>query len=216
MCYAGTVEALELVDYRRRVAALYARARAAAVEDPEGAWSSWRRTRDELFATHPQSPIPAEQRASFTGMAFHPYDRRWRVEVELEPLATGAPAPVAHSGQGSSEWVPVARVRPGGPWGDGSLTLLWLAGYGGGLFLPFRDDTNGTDTYGGGRYLLDTVKGADLGSEVGPSTRLVLDANFAYHPSCAHDPRWSCPLAPPENRLQVAVDAGELAPPWGA
>jgi uncharacterized protein (DUF1684 family) len=86
------------------------------------------------------------------------------------------------------------------------LDCFWLDGYGGGLFLPFGDTTNGTTTHGGGRYLLDTAKGADLGGEDG---RLVLDFNFAYNPSCAYDPRWVCPLAPPGNRLPVAVEAGE-------
>ncbi|HEX2048996.1 MAG TPA: DUF1684 domain-containing protein, partial [Actinomycetota bacterium] len=89
------------------------------------------------------------------------------------------------------------------------LEVYWLEGYGGGVFLPFRDATSGAQTYGGGRYLLDTVKGADLGHD---GDRLVLDFNFAYNPSCAYDPRWTCPLAPPRNRLDVAVHAGERAP----
>jgi hypothetical protein len=82
------------------------------------------------------------------------------------------------------------------------------ASYGGGVFLPFRDTTAGTETYGAGRYLLDTLKSADHGTD--PATgELILDFNMAFHPSCAHDPRWSCPLAPPESRLAVAVRAGE-------
>ena len=87
-----------------------------------------------------------------------------------------------------------------------SLGVLWLEGYGGGLFVSFTDATSGDATYGGGRYLLDTVKGADLGRE---GDRLVLDFNFAYHPSCAYDARWACPLAPPENRLPFAMASGE-------
>jgi len=91
-----------------------------------------------------------------------------------------------------------------------SLDLFWLQAYGGGLFVPFADATSGGETYGAGRYALDTVKGADLGSQGG---RLVLDLNFAYQPSCSYDGRWACPLAPPANRLDVAVRAGErLAP----
>jgi uncharacterized protein (DUF1684 family) len=74
------------------------------------------------------------------------------------------------------------------------------------VFLPFRDATSGRTTYGGGRYLLDTAKGADLGTA---GTRVVLDFNFAYHPSCVHSAQWSCPLAPPENHLPVAIEAGE-------
>lgn len=94
------------------------------------------------------------------------------------------------------------------PAGPRRLALLWVEGYADGLFLPFRDATNGTETYGAGRYLLDAAKSADLGGDMERGT-LILDFNFAYHPSCAFDPRWSCPLAPPENRLDVAVRAGE-------
>ena len=92
------------------------------------------------------------------------------------------------------------------------LAVYWLEGYGGGIWLPFADATSGVDTYGGGRYLYDTIKGADLG--VG-EREMVLDFNYAYNPSCAYDDRWSCPLSPPENRLPFAVPAGEKLPPGG-
>jgi uncharacterized protein (DUF1684 family) len=94
----------------------------------------------------------------------------------------------------------------------GRLDVWWLGGYGGGVFLPLRDGSAGTTTYGGGRYLLDTIKGADLGGDVG---HLVVDLNFAYHPSCTYDPRWSCPLAPEGNVLDATVAAGEQLPPGG-
>jgi hypothetical protein len=79
------------------------------------------------------------------------------------------------------------------------LGVFWMSGYAGGLFIPFRDATNGNETYGAGRYLLDAAKSADLGGDPARGT-LVLDFNFAFHPSCAFDPKWACPLAPPENR----------------
>jgi len=90
-----------------------------------------------------------------------------------------------------------------------ALELFWLEAYGGGVFLPFADTTSGETTYGGGRYLLDTIKGADLGVDHG---RLVLDFNFAYKPSCSYDPRWVCPLSPASNRVPLAVRAGECSP----
>ncbi|RME41806.1 MAG: DUF1684 domain-containing protein, partial [Caldilineae bacterium] len=95
-----------------------------------------------------------------------------------------------------------------------SLWLYWVMGYGGGIFLPFHDRTAGKTTYGGGRYLLDTIKHADLGHEAGG---LVLDFNYAYNPSCAYNARWHCPLPPKENRLPVAIPAGEqkYSPPVG-
>ena len=77
------------------------------------------------------------------------------------------------------------------------------------VFVPVKDASAGSATYGGGRYLLDTVKGADLGGDDG---RLILDLHFAYNPSCAYDSKWACPLAPPANRLDVAIRAGELDP----
>ena len=89
---------------------------------------------------------------------------------------------------------------------DVTLSLFWLLGYGGGIFVPFADETNGAESYGSGRYVLDSVKGADLGMEDG---QLVLDFNFAYNPSCSYDPRWACPLTPPANRLETAIRAGE-------
>lgn len=97
------------------------------------------------------------------------------------------------------------------PEGSARLSLYWLEGYAGGLFLAFRDGTSGPETYGGGRYLFDTIKGTDgLSLELGPGAgELVLDFNYAYNPSCAYDHRWACPLAPRENWLDFPIRAGE-------
>ena len=103
---------------------------------------------------------------------------------------------------------PVGRLRFAIAGSEQSLTAYWLGGYADGLFMPFRDETNGTETYGAGRYLLDTAKSADLGGDPRLGT-VVIDFNFAYQPSCAFDPRWACPLAPPENRLAIRIEAGE-------
>ena len=88
----------------------------------------------------------------------------------------------------------------------GRVDVWWLASYGGGVFLPLRDGSAGAGTYGGGRYLLDTVKGADLGST---GDRLVVDLNFAYQPSCAYDEAWACPLPGPTNTVAVPLPVGE-------
>jgi uncharacterized protein (DUF1684 family) len=129
--------------------------------------------------------------------------------AELEDLEA-PPGPIESSGPEPILFRPVARAHF--ELRDEPLTLevAWLAAYGGGAFLSFRDATSGSESYGGGRYLLDTVKGADLGEEEG---RLVLDFNFSYNPSCSYDPEWVCPLAPPANRLAVAIEAGELYVP---
>jgi uncharacterized protein (DUF1684 family) len=197
---------LTLLDWRRRVAALYAAARATS--DPEAGWRTWRDGRDELFATHPDSPLDAAARKDFQGLPFPPYDPAARFEAVLEPAPSlRLELPTADDGA-----VPLDRIGTVTLDAFGTLDVWWLGGYGGGVFLPLRDGSAGTSTYGGGRYLLDTVKGADLGSA---GDRLVIDLNFAYHPSCTYDPRWSCPLAPDGDRIAAVVAAGEQMPPGG-
>jgi uncharacterized protein (DUF1684 family) len=194
---------LELLDYRRRVHALYARVRAEA--DPARAFADWVAERDDLFAHHPQSALPPERRPGFTGLSYFPYDPRGRVLAEV--LTTERRRYDVGSSDGATmafERIGLARFALHGTACE--LELYWLLGYGGGLFVPFADATSGGETYGAGRYLLDTVKGADLGTSDG---RLVLDFNLAYNPSCSYDPSWACPLAPAPNRLAIAVRMGE-------
>ncbi len=126
-------------------------------------------------------------------------------ERSIRPSAS--PREIATSGEAPYSFTRFARVRFLLA-EEHALDLYWLDGYGGGLYLCFADATSGTETYGAGRYLLDTVKGSDLGERNG---KLVLDFNFAYNPSCSYDPRWVCPLAPPGNRLKVPIRGGERA-----
>lgn len=202
---------LDLADWRRRIATLYAEVRALALDDPEVAHVHWRDVRERLFREHPQSPIPPEARPAFQAVHW-PYDPRLRFEVPVESAPPPAPGALAlelpNSGADVLSFGRIGSVRIPSPAGERSLSLFWMEGYAGGLFLPFRDATNGDETYGAGRYLLDAAKSADLGGDVTDGT-LVLDFNFAYQPSCAWDPRWACPLAPPENRLDLPIRAGE-------
>ena len=194
--------ALEVADWRRQVFALYSAVREAP--DLYAAHDMWRRGRDRLFAEHPSTPLLAEDLQVFTGLPVKPYDPEWRFEVTLSPagerrieVATGTDGVVPFDLLGIVD-VP----------GIGALDVWRLASYGGGIFLPVKDALAGKlgGTYGGGRYLLDTVKGADLG---GGQETLVLDFNFAYNPSCAYDPAWACPLAQPGNIVQVEIPVGE-------
>ena len=205
---------LQLADWRRRVAELYADVRSFAAEHPEAAWTHWVETRERLFRTHPQSPVPAADRPTFRARHW-PYDADLRFEAVLEPEPPPAiggldPLPLAlpNSGADVLAFHRIGSVAIPLRGGERRLSVFWMEGYGGGLFLPFRDGTNGTETYGAGRYLLDAAKSADLGGDPDRGT-LILDFNFAYQPSCAFDPRWACPLAPPENRLDDPVRAGE-------
>lgn len=199
-----------MADWRRRTAALYAAARTSS-EPIELRWTRFWEGRDALFRAHPATPLELEDRRAFEGVPRFPYDPALRFSVEPHAVDDAEPLLMRLRDDGELRLQPVARLLF--PIGDESseLVLYALDAYGGGLFLPFRDGTSGEETYGGGRYLLDTVKHADLGEEEGPqgARRIVLDFNFAYHPSCVYSPRWDCPLAPPSNRLSAPIRAGE-------
>ncbi|NQV80185.1 MAG: DUF1684 domain-containing protein [Alphaproteobacteria bacterium] len=195
---------LDIVDWRHRVFELYAEVRAAS--DPRAAHKAWLAGREALFRQHPQSPIEAgPTRSDWTFRCF-PYDPRMRCVVELQECPDSKTMEIPVGDDGTLKLRPLSRTMGlAGIWGA-ELTVFWIEGYGGGIFLPFTDATSGNETYGGGRYLLDTIKGAALGAYGGG---LVIDFNFAYQPSCSYSPRWVCPLAPPENHLAVSVCAGE-------
>lgn len=197
---------LSLWDWRRRMHELGARVRdLIAAGRHEEAWRQWRLGRDRLFSEHPQSPLERDERIDFTGLSYFPYDPAYRVQAEVDP-AEPATMTIAHSAEGETPFRRFGTARFALHDQEVELSLYWLDAYGGGVFLPFRDATSGEETYGGGRYLLDTVKGADAGHH---GRTIHLDLNLAYHPSCVYSPAWSCPLAPPENHLTVPVRAGE-------
>jgi hypothetical protein len=205
---------LQLADWRRRVAELYVEIRRLSATDPEAAWRGWVATREELFRTHPQSPVPAAERDAFRARHW-PYDPAFRFDVALEPEPPqpadglgGLGLTMPNSGADVLSFHRIGSVTIPFAAGERRLSTFWMEGYAGGLFLAFRDGTNGTETYGAGRYLLDAAKSADLGGDPTRGT-MVLDFNFAYQPSCAFDPQWACPLAPPENRLDLRIEAGE-------
>ena len=183
---------LDLLDWRRRVAALYGEVRASHDRDPNATLDAFRDGRAALFATHPESPTEDGSTPAY-----------WPRRPDLRftaPLDTSVGPERYETTEASFTRIGAVHL----PIGD--LDVFWLDGYGGGLFLPFKDATSGTSTYGGGRYVLDTAKGADLG---GAGDAIVVDFNYAYHPSCFYSARWTCPLAPPRNTLTVAVAAGE-------
>ena len=203
-------EHLDLADWRRQVSSLYATMRA----DRRAAQLrlvAFRAGKDRLFADHASSPVPADARRNFHGLAYWRHDPALRFTAALEPDPE-APAPeVPRSGEGQA--MPFTRIGWVSFTVEGTackLAVYWLNEYSGGLFIPFRDATSGAETYGGGRYLWDSAKGADLGSS---GDELTLDFNYAYHPSCVYDARWSCPLAPQENWLPVPIPAGERLTP---
>lgn len=189
----------QVSDWRRRVFALYAAVRTA--DDPAAAHVAWVAGRNLLLSTHPASPVTAADRTGYAGADVAPYDPAYRfvvaVDADVEPARRDVPT-------GTDGVVPFDRIGRVTLPEIGSLDIWSLASYGGGIFIPVRDPSPAT--YGGGRYLLDTIKGADLG---GDNDALVIDLNFCYQPSCAYDEAWSCPLAGPGNTVAVSLPVGE-------
>jgi len=202
------ITALQLAEWRRETATLYGGVRGQA--DPAAAHALWRDGRGRLLRSHPQSPLPPGDPMRVRGVPYWPYDPALRWTVPVEPVTRPQRFVIDTGPDGVTRLEQAGWVTLPDPVG-GRLALWWLDQYGGGLFLPLRDATAGGTSYGGGRYLLDTAKGADLGSA---GQALVIDLNFLYHPSCRYDDRWVCPLAPVGNTIDVPVRAGErLAPP---
>jgi len=193
---------LELTSWRRAIGELYAAVRAE--DDPQRGHALWRRGRDDLFRSHPQSPLPPGDPLRTTGLPYWPYEPGLRFEVPLLPAEREVSLSVPTS-DGVTMMARIGCVRLPSPV-DAVLDVWWLRQYGGGLFLPLRDGTAGASSYGGGRYALDTAKGADLG---GDADSLVVDLNFLYHPSCRYNHAWQCPLAPAGNTISAPVTAGE-------
>ena len=195
-------EELDLIGWRRAVSELYA---AVRVEDnPARGHARWRRGRDELFLSHPQSPLPPGDPLRATGLPYWPYDPALRFDLPLQPAEQDLSLSVPTTdGVIPMDRIGCLRLLP--PL-DAVIDVWWLRQYAGGLLLPLRDGTAGQGSYGGGRYALDTAKGADLGGRDG---RLVVDLNFLYHPSCRYSDEWQCPLAQPGNTISAPVAAGE-------
>jgi uncharacterized protein len=197
------IATLSLADWRRQVAEIYSEVRRAG--DPARAQALWRERRDQLFRRHPQSPLGPADPMRNIGLPYWAYDPRLRFAVRVLPVSDAKSYEISTGEDELTRIRQIGMVELPDPVG-GTLAIWRLEQYGGGIFVPFRDATAGDTSYGAGRYLVDTAKGADLGLVGGC---LVLDFNFAYHPSCRYDLRWQCPLAPPENRLSAPIVAGE-------
>ena len=195
---------LELTHYRLQVAKMYEEVRDEQIPILKR-FERFKNVRDELVKTHPQSPLSLEQKEAFETLEYYPYDSNYRFELKINIDVEAETYEISLSADGVLRLERIATVTlpletPV------KLSLFWIKSYGGGLFLPFRDATNERGTYGGGRYLLDTIKHADLGQKNG---KLILDFNFSYNPSCAYNSAWDCPLAPFENKLELPLPAGE-------
>ncbi len=156
-----------------------------------------RAEKDDFFGNHPQSPLTREQKKSFHGLNYFPENESLRLEVKVEEFPTKEPLGIQTSTGDIQVYEKYGKFRFTVDGEEAELTI-----YQGehGYFLPFVDSLAGKETYPAGRY---------LEPEELPGGRFFVDFNLAYNPYCAYNEHWSCPITPAENRLKVAVRAGE-------
>jgi len=157
-----------------------------------------RAAKDDFFRRGHDSPLTPDQRAAFTGLRYFAPDPAFRFLVRLEPVVGGASAEVQLSDGASTEMAPAGAFAF--TVGDVVARLIGYESNSGGVFVPFRDATSATETYGAGRYVEAEPDGHGT---------YLLDFNQAYNPYCAYNDAWSCPLPPRENWLSVPIPAGE-------
>lgn len=206
--YSGP-DSYALADWRRRMSDLYSRIR--LMQDPEQARELWCSVRTDMYSNHVMSPVPKQLLDDFEEIEVFEYDPGKRFAVDLST----APHTILEYNLGDDGRMAITRIARTEGLEEllgGELDVFWVNGYGGGLFVPFKDASSGQETYGGGRYLIDAIKSADLG--LTPDGKLILDFNFAYNPSCSVSPAYVCPLAPPQNTLPVKILAGEKPQSW--
>lgn len=174
----------------------------------QDAIKGFREDKDDFFRTNARSPIPEAEREAFDGLPYYPVDEALAFEARtLEPYTGDQPSnfqiPTSDGQLRPAHRAGILKFEIAGA--SHQLTAYTFdGGDGESLFVPFLDETSGTETYGAGRYL-------DLEPE--EDGTYSLDFNLAYHPSCVYDTKFSCPLTPAENRLPLRIEAGERLPP---
>ncbi len=171
---------------------------------------AFRREKDDFFAMSPESPIPDAERERFHGLRYYPPDLAFRVEATLIPFDQPQIVTLGSTQGDLREQLRYGELRFSIIGQDCRLTAFKDAGdpHATSLFIPFRDATSGGETYGAGRY----IEAEDDQTSSGPRT-VIVDFNLAYSPWCAYSAAYSCTLPPPENRLSIAIIAGELLYP---
>lgn len=162
-----------------------------------------RAQKDEYFAENPRSPLPADERGGFDGLSYYPPDDTYLFELSLHEFDERDTIEVETTADGRRAYARWGEFRFTLDGTDYALTAYRADPEEGRLWVPFKDETNGRTTYGGGRYLdLEPEDRADDGY-------WILDFNEAYNPFCVYSEHYECALVPPENHLDVAIEAGE-------
>ena len=186
-CLAAACTGIPEDDYAARIAAV-------------------RAAKDESFKSDPDSPVPADKKAMLLPLTYFPIDENYAVPASLEPMAerTRLQVPTSTGKIRTMERIGTLKfLLQGKPMRLTAFHDVESPNVNR-LFVPFADQTSGTETYAAGRYMeLDPT----------PTGIYVVDFNVAYNPYCYYSPEYDCPYPPKENRLDAAIRAGERAHP---
>jgi len=203
---------LSLINWRREIFSIYDEVRSE--EDGIVAWNIWKDKREKLFKFHPESPTfdPKKQSGFNDVPVLYSYNQKFSLFSKFEQISNSEIIQLNTDENSITRLKPFIKTTNLKDFLGIELTVFKIEGYGGGLFLPFTDSgcKSGGAHYEGGRYLIDTVKGADLGEL--KTDELRLDFNFSYNPSCSYNSKWTCPILKDYNRISILVDAGEKKP----
>ena len=203
---------LSLIDWRREIFKLYSEVRDE--ENGQLAWTKWKSKRNKLFRFHPESPTFNSKRKSGSNFPpiLYPYNPNFCLSSKYKILESSVKLEIITDDHSITRIQPFLKTTDLVEKLNIELTIFKILGYGGGLFLPFFDMgcSSKGENYQGGRYLIDTIKGADLGEC--KNNELRLDFNFSYNPSCSYNSKWICPIIKNYNKIPLLIDAGEKKP----
>jgi uncharacterized protein (DUF1684 family) len=157
-----------------------------------------RSDKDSYLKKDTASPI--EDKVKFTGLKYFEVNTAFKVLGKIDRVTSGQTINISMSGGEVEEYEAYGNVKFEIEGVKGSLKIFKTPE--GNLFLPFKDLTSNKETYGAGRYL-------DFGVDEVNGDQIKIDFNKAYHPYCAYNHTFTCPVPPAENTLNVAVKAGE-------
>ncbi len=164
----------------------------------------WRKERDQFFKTHQRSPLTASEKKRFKGLQYFPFNPRYSFEGRIERETLHINDPKYYATFLTNKGTNKRYIRYGKFHfvldGKDYVIEVYKSILSDNLFIPFKDLTNGKETYEGGRY---------IDAEILPDYRMVLDFNVAYYPSCSYNEKFTCAIPPKENYLPVEIKAGE-------
>lgn len=164
----------------------------------------WRKERDEFFKNHQRSPLTPKEKRVFKGLKYYAFDSKYVLSGEIKRYNFHINNPDYYATFLTNRGTNKRYIRYGkfhfSLNGKEYVLQIYKSILSDVLFIPFKDSTNGKETYEGGRY---------IDAEILPGYKMVLDFNMAYHPSCAYNEKFICVLPPRENMMEVEIRAGE-------